>query len=411
MGGRQHKSGGFVQSDASLPVFGIETHRTFRPAGYSYRCARARASPNVFTRRWLAGLGLAILLMAIPFRVGLAEDGTTHTGVVGQVKTVVAHVVPFRPGISVTGDIEARTSSNIAFQVSGRVTERLADVGDHVDADQVLARVDGQQQHIDVDTARAALTSAQAVLRQAILTYDRKEALLATNSVAKSELDTAREGLKVTKGSVAAAKAQLQQAEEQLGYTALRAGVSGIVTARSIETGEVVQAGQTVYTIAVDGPRDAVFDVPEVLVDNLPKSAGVVVSLLSNPSVTAKGTVREVSPVVDSTTGTVRVKVGFSKTPAAMTLGVAVNGSLIVNPRPSIVLPVSALCSVGGKPAVWLVDPVSKTVSLHLIDVGRYTTNAIVVAGGIKRGATVVVAGGQMLWPGETVTIRRDKSP
>ena len=60
-----------------------------------------------------------------------------------------------------------------------------------------------------------------------------------------------------------AAKAQLGTAKDALGYTELRAGAAGVITARSLEIGQVVQAAQSVFTLAQDGDRDAVFDVYE----------------------------------------------------------------------------------------------------------------------------------------------------
>ena len=78
---------------------------------------------------------------------------------------------------------------------------------------------------------------------------------------------------------------------------------------------------------------------------------------MSDPAVTAKGTVREISPTVDRSTGTVRVKVGIEHPPAAMTLGAAVVGEGRFQPRKLVVVPWSALSSGNGQPAVWTVDP------------------------------------------------------
>ena len=65
------------------------------------------------------------------------------------------------------------------------------------------------------------------------------------------------------RASLETAKAQLGTANEALGDTELHAGAAGVITARNLEIGQVVQAAQSVFTLAQDGDRDAVFDVPE----------------------------------------------------------------------------------------------------------------------------------------------------
>ena len=79
---------------------------------------------------------------------------------------------------------------------------------------------------------------------------------------------------------------------------------------------------------------------------------------MSDPAVKAKGTVREISPTVDTANGTVRVKVGIEHPPAAMTLGAAVIGEGRFRPRNLVVSPVERrFLSESGQPAVWTVNP------------------------------------------------------
>src|SRR5690606_36043671 len=115
------------------------------------------------------------------------------------------------------------------------------------------------------------------------------------------------------------------------------------------------QAAQTVFTIAEDGDRDAAFNVQETLVVGTVPNPQVTLSLVANPAITAEGRVREISPAVDQTSGTIRVKVAIPNTPAAMPLGAAVVGTVSAKPRKAIILPWQALTSQDGRPAVWLV--------------------------------------------------------
>jgi membrane fusion protein, multidrug efflux system len=346
-------------------------------------------------RSWCLAIGMAL--------AGSALTSAWAGGVPTRVGVITARTGDFSPGVSLTGDIEAQVQSDISFRVSGRIVERLVEVGDHVTPDQVLARVDGKEQRIALDTANAALASAQAQLQQNEAAYQRQKTLITTNATAQSSLDTAQENLSVAQAAVSSANAQVSQAQEQLGYADLRAGVAGTVTSRSVEAGQVVQAGQTVVSIAQDGPRDAVFDVYEALIDRPPGSPVIGITLIADPKVTTTGTVREISPIVDASKGTIRVKIGLKDTPPAMSLGTAVRGQASFASEKRVVLPASALFIWQGKPAVWTVAADTKQASPREVTLDRYTTQSIILSDGVKDGDIVVTKGGQLLRPGQTV--------
>lgn len=316
-----------------------------------------------------------------------------------------AELSDFADTVSLTGVIAARTLNNLSFRVGGRVAERLVEVGDHVDKGQVLARIDLQEQESDLRTAQANLDAAQAQLTQASAAFDRQKTLLGQGYTTRRDYDQADQALKVAQGSVEAAKSALANAKENLSFTELRAGAPGIVTARTIEAGQVVQAAQTVFVVAEDGDRDAVFNVQETLVADVHGGTPppVTVALLADPKVVAQGTVREIAPVVDPASGSVRVKVAIPDTPPTMPLGAAVVGSVSGKHGQAVTLPWQALTSSDGKPAVWVVDPASKAVTIAPVTVLAYGTATVVIGEGVKAGQTVVTAGGQLLSPGLVV--------
>src|SRR5262249_28526808 len=157
---------------------------------------------------------------------------------------------------------------------------------------------------------------------------------------------------------------QLTSAQNQLSYTILKAGEAGVITARFAETGQVVEQARAVFTIAKDGPRDAVFDVYEAIFALVPDDAKAEITLVSDPKVTDEGAVRETPPAVDTNPGTVRVKIGIPNTPPAMTLGAVVTGAGNLKSTKAVILPWGALFEIDRKPAVWIVDPRTCTVSL-----------------------------------------------
>lgn len=328
-----------------------------------------------------------------------------------SVKTVTAARVPVSEDVVLTGDIQAKYLTNVAFRVTGKISERLAEVGDHVEADQVLARLETQEQRVNVDTAQAALNSAEALLTQAKVAFERQLALMRSGYTTRTTYDGAEQQLRTTQASVESARAVLGTAKEQFTYTELRTGVAGVITARSAEAGQVISSGQTVFTLAQDGARDAVFTVPTILLEPPPTSRKVDVALQVDPRVHTVGTVREISPTVDTGTGGVRVKIGLDGVPPGMTLGAVVIGHARLRKRDAVTLPWSALFRWQDESAVWVLDRETETVAPKAIAVDRYEGTAIVLAGGIEPGEEVVTAGIQFLIPGQKVVVAGRGTP
>ncbi len=312
--------------------------------------------------------------------------------------------------VRIAGALEARNSTNLGFRVGGRVVERLVDVGDRVRAGQVLARLDPQLLNADAQAAQAGLAAAEAQIRQAAAAYDRQQTLLARGFTTRSNYDAALEALRRAQSSRDSLTAQLAMARDQAAQSELISPGDGVISARNLEVGQVVQAAATVYTLVSDGPIDAVFDAPEEALRLTLMGARVEIALLDAPNVKAEGRIRQIAPGVDAATGAVRVKVGIDAPPRAMTLGAAVSGTMALEAHPFILLPATALASdpqAASGVSVWIVNPADSTVSMRLVTVERYETDRVALSGGVSPGEEVVVSGAQFLRPGQKVEIVR----
>lgn len=320
------------------------------------------------------------------------------------VRTAIVQPRARQASLTLTGEVQARFRADLSFRVSGRVVARTVDVGAHVNKGDVLARLDPAEQQADVDAATAAVASAEAQLRVAMATFERQKALITSGFTTRSVYDQAQEGLRTAEGLLEGAKAQLGTARDALGYTVLRAEADGVITARNLEVGQVVPAAQPVFSLAQDGERDAVFEVYESVFLGETDSRRVTLALVSDPSVTATGEVREISPAIDAKSSTIRVKVSIGNPPAAMMLGSAVVGTVMAKPQNEIALPWSALMAAGKKPAVWTVDPKTQTAALRPVTVGTYEAGQVLIRAGLEPGERVVIDGGKMLSLGQSVT-------
>jgi RND family efflux transporter MFP subunit len=328
-----------------------------------------------------------------------------------RVRAVTAEFTDFAPTITFTGVIAAQVQNDLSFRLTGKIRERLANVGDHVNANQVLARLDPEEQQADVQSAAAAVQSAEALARQTTATFERHKELLRSGTSTRREYDQAEANQRSALAQLDQARNQLAQAHDQLAYTELRAGFDGIIVGRSAEAGQVVAQAQPVYTLAQDGPRDALFNVQEWALANVALDKGLAVSLVSDPAVRTTGKVRLISPAVDASSMTVAIRFGLAETPATMIPGSLVNGTGPIKPERVVLLPWEAVFEADGKPAVWIVDKRDGTVALKAVLIHRYSRDSIAVSGGVAAGDAVVSAGGQMLYPGQKVEVVAERKP
>jgi membrane fusion protein, multidrug efflux system len=370
---------------------------------YSISYPPARAIPRPMSA------ALALVLLAAP--LGACNDGAATT--VERAALVHTEVVQPRDGqtsLTLTGEVRARFRADLSFRVSGRVLERLVDVGAHVNAGDPLARLDPAEQQADLDAATAGVAAAESQLRVAQATFDRQNQLLSSGFTTRVAYDQAQEQLRTAQSTLESAKAELGRTREALGDTELNARAAGVITARNLEVGQVVQAAQSVFALAQDGDRDAVFDVPESMFLGDVEGDHVSLALISGSDVMAVGYVREISPAVDPKSSTVRVKVAIQNPPAAMTLGRAIAGTAGTKPATQITVPWTALMAAGSKPAVWIVDPNTKTALLRPVTIGAYEAGSVLIKAGLEPGDRVVVDGGKLLSSGQPVTYDEDRS-
>src|SRR5438309_1927461 len=147
--------------------------------------------------------------------------------------------------------------------------------------------------------------------------------------------------------------------------------ISGRLLENSGKLGDRVQAGQIIARLARKDGRDAVFDIPAQLLRSAPSNPQITVSLTDDPAVTAPGRIREVAAQANPVTRTFEVKVGLTEPPPAMRLGATVVGRMQTDAVPIIDIPATALTKINQRPAVWIVDPSTKTVSIRNVDVLR----------------------------------------
>lgn len=321
-----------------------------------------------------------------------------------------------------SGEVRARIESRLGFRVAGKIVRREVELGQHVQAGQVLARLDASDYRLGADAARAQVVAATTQRDLAAADVRRYSQLKAQNFISGAELERREASLKSAQATLDQAKAQLASQSNQEGYAQLVADVPGVVTGIEAEPGQVVSAGAPVVRIAQDGPRDVVFAVPEDKRGALRVGQPVRVRPWAAGMQPLQGQVREIAASADPATRTYQVKVALPATDAAAVpplgatvhalpegMGAAGTGAA---GQKAIKLPTTALRQEGGGgqgTAVWVFDAASSTVKLQPVQLATADGNEAVIAAGLTPGMQVVATGVHVLTPGQKVTVYQDR--
>lgn len=315
------------------------------------------------------------------------------------------------------GEVRARLESRLGFRVAGKLVQRPVELGQPVRAGQLLAELDGRDYELAAQAARAQVTAASTQRDLAAAELERFARLRAQNFISSAEMDRREAALKSAQAQLAQAQAQAMAQGNQTGYTRLLADAAGVVTGIDAEPGQVVAAGTPVVRIARDGPRDAVFYLPEDRVAALRVGQPVQVLAWAGGQPLA-AQVREVAASADPVTRTFLVKVGLegqANLPLGATVQVLLSApgtdALVGSPASApLRLPSSALRQEGGGSAVWLFDPASSSLRSQPVQVAGLAGSEVLIGQGLQPGMQVVAAGVHVLSAGQKVTVYESKS-
>ena len=310
-------------------------------------------------------------------------------------------------------EVRARSETRLSFRVAGKLTQRQAELGMSVKAGQVLAQLDPEDMRQGQDSARAAVTAAQANVELVAAELRRYKELREQGFISGLELERRSMALTAAQAQLDQARAQAVAQRNLAAYTSLTANASGVVTSVDVEVGTVLASGSPVLRLALDGPRDVVFSVPEDSVLALMALRGQRDALtvrLWGTGATLPATLREIAASADPVTRTFQVKAGLGQ--AALQLGQTATVVLhLPRKEGAVKLPLSAITRQREQSAVWLVDRASMTVRQVPVVVAGAEGNEVVVASGLSAGQEVVTAGVHVLTPGQKVKFYNAAQP
>ena len=391
------------------------------------------AAAAIFATRALAPCSLAT------FKLDVLDYGACAASLKASVAAQEQH--PFAPAVTVeiaamqqfterlfvSGTVVAREEAMIGSPLEGlRLTEILAEEGDHVAKGQVLARLDrsqldalAAQSDAAMERANAAIAQAssqieqfQATLVQAGADLERSKRLgaqivaestldqrIAAQRVAQAQLAAGQSALRAAQADKASRAAERRELMVRLDRADIKAPVDGIVSRRTARLGAVASgAGEALFRIIVGGDLDLEADVPEQSIARV--TTGLPASIrLAGAQKDSPGAVRMISAEVDKASRLAKIRIAL--TDASARPGAFASGNLILSQADGVGISASALQMIAGETFVQTVanDHVVETK----VTTGVSEGERIQITQGLAPGDSVVARAAAFLRPGDLV--------
>ncbi|TAN07594.1 MAG: efflux RND transporter periplasmic adaptor subunit [Rhodanobacteraceae bacterium] len=296
------------------------------------------------------------------------------------------------------GTVVAAQTARIASRLTGYVRSLAVDVGDHVQAGQLLLTIDNRDVEAQVTQAHAVLASARAAYSDAAFNYERYSNLYRQQAVTRQEYESIKRTYAAARSGVSAAEAGLAQADAQRAYAEVRAPFAGVITARLIEAGDLATPGRPL--LVIDAP--AHLEVHSQITPRAYAALGTGKTVyVVNGATRLAATVVQLSPAADPATETHLIKAVL---PAGSGLapGAYVNVQVPVGTYRALFVPDTAVVTRAGLTEVFVLDRRNRA-QLHMVRIGEHRGANTGILSGLTAGDRIVVHPGDVVGNGSLI--------
>lgn len=362
----------------------------------------------------MAGAVLAYVIWSgIASRVQAGNALTTETKELAMptVSVITPKVTPGAEEIALPGNMQAFIDTPVWARSSGYLKTWYVDIGGRVKQGQLLAEIEAPEVDQQLLQARAQLQTAEANLKLSQVTADRYTSLFKTDSVSKQDVDNAVQGQAAKEADVSSAQANVSRLEQLVAYEKVEAPFSGIITARNIDVGALVNQGantpgkELFHVASIDTLRTYV-SVPEMYSQAAKPGVQGYLTLDEFPGRKFYGQVVRNANSIDQSSRTLLVEVDVKNPTGELLPGSYVSVHLKLPSKiPAVTVPSNTLLfRAEGLRVVKVTDGKAELVPVIM---GRDFGDTVELVAGIKHDDKVVVNPSDSVVNGQQVEIAR----
>ncbi|HEX9109657.1 MAG TPA: efflux RND transporter periplasmic adaptor subunit [Longimicrobiales bacterium] len=367
-----------------------------------------KASMGKADRAMRAIGAVALLALAACGRgEGAAPAAAAAPMTVGPENIVIARAGTVHTGPSLSGNLKAERQATVRAEVGGAVLQTFADKGQRVQAGQLLARIDDTALRDQYLSARSAVTTASEAAAVAQRNLERSQRLVTAGALADRDLETAKLSASSAQSQLQDARSRLVQAQKQLDKTAIRAPLAGVISDRPVSSGDIVQAGNPLFTVVDPSSMRLDAAVPADQLGSVHVGAPVFFTVTGYPGRSFQGHVERINPAADPATGQVPVYISIPNAAGTLVGGLYAQGRVASETRQGIIVPVAAVQDNGSAPPTVMRIRLGRVESVAVqIGIRDEQAETVELTAGLTPGDTLLVGTAQGISPGTTVRVQ-----
>ncbi len=379
--------------------------------------------PEPPVSRGPGGLILAVIVCVLLGVFIFAGIHSRHKNEQTLTRTTDAHATPIvrvttptggaqTPEVILPANVSAFIDTPIYARTSGYLKHWYFDIGAHVPQGALLATIETPELDQQVSQAQADVHTAQSNLQLAQTTDARWQKLLAKNAVSRQEADQTKSDLAARESALSAQQANLSRLQQMQSFERVYAPFAGIITARNVDIGSLIEAGQNtsqkeLFHLAAAGRLRVFVPVPEVYQSAVHDGARVLITLDAFPNEKFYGTLARSSRAVDPLSRTLNVEVDVDNTTGKLLPGAYAFVHLNLPPElQALTVPSNALLFRAQGPQVGVVE--NGRIALRDVKIGHDYGATVEITDGIKSSDRIVLDPSDSLEAGDQVRVAED---
>ena len=354
----------------------------------------------------LAALGAATLAAACGTSSPPPAGSAPAAGVsIGAESVVTVAVVELRTGPLLSGELRAAREAMVRAKMPGSVLEVRAEEGQSVQRGAVLARIEARPLQDALVSSQSGVRSAEQSLAVAEREADRTASLVKGGALADRDLELARSAVTGAQAQVADARARLASVRQQLDDAVVTAPISGVLSGRPVNAGDVVSPGTLLATIIDPSSMLLEASVQSDALAALKINTPVEFEVRGYPGQTFEGHIERIAPAADPVTRQVNIFVDVPNTRGQLVAGLFAEGRVTSERRQAILVPATAVDTSG--PGAWVLrlrDGKAERVPVQ-VGVRDDRSERIEILSGVAAGDVLLSGAARAITPGTPVTV------
>lgn len=324
---------------------------------------------------------------------------------------IVSDAAVFRDR-SFSGTSKSSRESRLSFKVPGTVVNVPVQIGQRMNAGDLIAEIDPASYVLQAQQAQASLVEAQANDRRASANYERTKGLYANDNSSLNDLDAARAQAESASAVVGAASKALEIARLNASYTKLTADTDCSIASLDIEVNENVASGQQIAAVSCGDTFEVNLDLPESLIGSVDETTPVSVRFGSIPGQEFNGVISEIAVTSAAGSAAFPIVIIISGSHPSLRSGLAADVTFQFDSaadKGRVVLPVSAVINDPGGTFVFIADATEHdgeaVVRRRAVRLGELSQYGIEIVDGLQVGDRVITAGVSVIRDGQRVLV------